>query len=349
FNTKNFKRSRMFRPKTRANVKKQEAALAVAMFSTADVADVQPANRLDETQVLSAAINKTLLEYRLNRKMPWMLTVLGAWQDTKNYGVCISHQYWRYQVDTDVVPALDDAGALVMGEDENGAETPMGRERKVVRYDELCCDNIPPENFRFSPMADWRDPVGSSPYVVYLKPMYVSDVLEQMEKEDPKTKQPVWRPYKVGEILATRREGYDRTRQAREGSSRVDPIEEASGNAQTTVWAHLNMLRVNGEDMAWWTLGTELVLTDAEPAHKMYPQLLPGQRPFVFGFSTVETHRNYPAGDVEQTTGLQEELNIIVNQRIDNVKLALNKRYYVRRGSQIDLDALIRNVPGGGV
>ena len=27
----------------------------------------------------------------------------------------------------------------------------------------------------------------------------------------------------------------------------------------------------------------------------------------------------------------------------------LNKRYYVKRGSQVDLDALIRNVPGGGV
>ena len=34
---------------------------------------------------------------------------------------------------------------------------------------------------------------------------------------------------------------------------------------------------------------------------------------------------------------------------MDNVKLVLNKRYYVKRGSQVDLDALIRNVSGGGV
>jgi hypothetical protein len=80
-----------------------------------------------------------------------------------------------------------------------------------------------------------------------------------------------------------------------------------------------------------------------------YPHLRRGQRPFVIGFSNIEAHKNYPAGDNELSAGIQSEINDIANQRMDNVKLALNKRYYIRRGSQVDLDALIRNVPGGGV
>jgi hypothetical protein len=101
--------------------------------------------------------------------------------------------------------------------------------------------------------------------------------------------------------------------------------------------------------VAWWTLGTQLVLTDPVPLTEMYPHLQPGERPFVVGFSVVEAHRNYPDGDVAQIAPLQEEINSIANQRLDNVRLVLNKRYFVRRGSQMDLDALMRNVPGGGV
>src|SRR5690606_10318347 len=108
-------------------------------------------------------------------------------------------------------------------------------------------------------------------------------------------------------------------------------------------------VKTNGEDIAYWTLGTDLLLTEPRLLRELYPWLREGERPFVIGTSTIETHRNYPDGDVGQGAPLQEELNAVVNQRMDNVKLVLNKRYHVRRGSQTDLDALMRNVPGGGV
>ena len=99
----------------------------------------------------------------------------------------------------------------------------------------------------------------------------------------------------------------------------------------------------------YWTMGTELLLTNPIPVVQAFPHLKRGQRPFTVGFSTIEAFRNYPAGDVEQSSGLQEEINLVANQRLDNVKLVLNKRYYIKRGSQVDLDALMRNVSGGGV
>ncbi len=344
-----FKRSRLFRPKTRSNLKTQESSLATAVFSTQEVVDIQPQNPKDDMQRLAAPINKYILEWRLEHQIPWFQTVQGAYQDTKNYGLCITHQYWDYHEDTDIVPALDEAGQLIFGEGDDGERVPMGEERTRIRRDKLQIDNIAPENFRFDPMCDWRDPVGSSPFLVYMMPMYAGEALEMMEKVDPKTNHPTWKTHTLGAILGTRRQDYDRTRQAREGRERIDPADEQHGNSFTTVWAHMNIIRINGEDIVYWTMGTEILLTDAIPLRDLYPELDEGERPFVVGFSTIETHRNYPAGDVEQSAGLQKEINSIANQRMDNVKLVLNKRYHIRRGSQVDLDALVRNVPGGGV
>lgn len=345
FRRQDFRRSRVFRPKTRAFVKSSEAALTAAAFSTQDVVDIQADDERNEVQRLSAEVNKEILSYRLDRRMPWFQTAVGGFQSTKVYGICISFQYWRYQADTSYEPAFDNNGSLMKDEAGNA----LGTKNSIVRHDDLVCDLVAPENFRFDPMCDWRDPVTSSPYLVYMMPVYAGEALERMEMVDPKTGQPVWLKHSLGSILATRRKNYDRTRQAREGRERIDPADEQHGNAYTTLWAHLNLVRVNGEDMMFWTMGTELLLTWPVKVSEAYPHLARGERPFVVGFSTIEAFRNYPAGDVEQSAGLQEELNIIANQRLDNVKLVLNKRYYVRRGSQVDLDALVRNVPGGGV
>jgi len=345
FRTQNFKRSKVFRPKTRAMTKAHEAALTNAMFSTSDVLDVQPEDEVDTKQIASAKVNKAILQYRLDRRMPWYQTVIGAFQSTKVYGLTISFQHWDYHEDTDVVPAIGVDGSL-MQDDEGFA---LGYEQTVVRRDELVCDLIAPENFRFDPMCDWRDPAKTSPYLLYMMPVYAIDALENMEKVDPKTGQPIWRKYALGDILATRRKNYDRTRQAREGRERIDPADEQHGNAYTMLWAHMNIVNINGEDMLFWTMGTELLLTDPVKLVDAFPHLQPGERPFTVGFSTIEAFRNYPAGDVELSSGLQQEINLVANQRLDNVKLVLNKRYYVKRGSQVDLDALVRNVPGGGV
>jgi len=345
FRSKNFKRSRVFRPKTRSMTKSSEAALTAAMFSTLDVLDIQAEDQTDLVQLASAAINKEILQYRLDRKVKWYQTVIGAYQSTQVYGLCISMQRWDYHVDTDVIPAQDDNGEYII--DEDG--TLMGFEMDKIRKDDLVVDLIAPENFRFDPMCDWRDPCGTSPYLIYMMPIYANAAMENMEKMDDKTGQPTWRKYAMGDLLATRKKWYDRTRQAREGRRRIDPADDQASSAYSTLWAHMNIVKINGDDMMYWTMGTELILTDPVKLTDAFPHLREGERPFAVGFSTIEAFRNYPAGDVEQAAGLQEEINVVANQRLDNVKLVLNKRYYIRRGSQVDLDALIRNVPGGGV
>lgn len=343
-----WRRARTFRPKTRANVKASEAGHAAAVFSTQDYLTVSAVDPSNPQQVISAEISKAITQQRLkSAPWNWFLTAQGAFQDTKVYGVCISHQYWKYEKDSQVVPAFDDAGMPIMSDD---GETPMGHEVDVVKVDMPVCDLVAPENFRFDPMCDWRNPAQSSGYLIMIAPMAAGEALRMMKQIDTKTGRPVWRSYPIEALQGTRKENADnRTRRAREGHFRIDPSINQPVSEFTTVYAHLNIVREDGVDLAWWTMGTELVLTDPVPLTDMYPHLKVGERPFVIGFSTVEAHRNYPAGDVEQIAPLQEEINSVANQRLDNVRLALNKRYFVRRGSQIDLEALMRNVPGGGV
>jgi hypothetical protein len=350
YDSKNFRRSNTFRPKTRANIKAQEAGMAAAAFSTKELVHIRAQDPTNDVQVASAQINKTILQYRLEKTVPWFLTVLGAYQDTKNYGICVTHQYWSYKEDTDVLPAFDEDGQVITEDDPiTGEKVSMGYEEVTVVEDELKCDNIPPENFRFDPMCDWRNPVKSSPYLLCLFPMYAQEAMEMMEMNDPKTGRPQWRKHGLNAILTARKEQYSRTRWAREGDKRIAPDQLNQGNEYSTVWAHMNIAKVNGEDIVWWTLGTSLVLTTPQKLTEAFPHLKRGERPFTLGFSNIEAHKNYPAGDNELASGLQTEINDVANQRLDNVKLVLNKRYFVKRGAQVDLDALVRNVPGGGV
>jgi hypothetical protein len=69
-------------------------------------------------------------------------------------------------------------------------------------------------------------------------------------------------------------------------------------------------------------------------------------RPYVLGSFIIETHKVFPSSIPELTDGLQQEANEIANQRLDNVKFVLNKRWFVKRGANADLSSIVRNVPG---
>jgi hypothetical protein len=113
--------------------------------------------------------------------------------------------------------------------------------------------------------------------------------------------------------------------------------------AHQSVWVHKHIMRIGGQDYCWDTIGSEILLSDPLPLENRY---LTGKRPYVMGYSNIEPHKIYPAGKPELIDGLQEEANDLANLRLDNVKLALNKRYFAKRGAGIDIRSLVRNVAG---
>ena len=329
-------RAKGFRPKTRASVRRNEAAAATAYFSTQDMVSVTAEDSQSKESVVSAAVLTELLNYRLDDSIPWFLTLVGAYQDALNVGVAISHQWWEFEETVEQYPVIGEDGQGLLGE---SGEPEMQEVRKILT-DKPHIDLVAIENIRISPAADWRDPMGSTPYIIELIPMYIGDVKEKMEKG-------VWIEHAEGDIQMAMSDQYDTVRAAREGKKRQDAQDLSHATTEfDTVWVHRNIVRHDGEDVIYYTLGTHLRLSDPVPLYEEYAHLRPGERPYVMGYAIIETHKPYPVGLNELTFSLQEDANDINNQRRDNIQLILNKRYFARRTANVDYRSLTRNVPG---
>src|SRR3990167_6060695 len=82
YNSEEFKsRSRIFPPYTRAIIRKNEAAGAVALFSNMEIVNLSPGNPDDLMSVASCEAMKAILEFRLSRAIPPFPVCLGGIQD----------------------------------------------------------------------------------------------------------------------------------------------------------------------------------------------------------------------------------------------------------------------------
>jgi hypothetical protein len=225
--------------------------------------------------------------------------------------------------------------------DENGPVLQDGE--PIILEDKPCVELIPIENIRFDPGADWLDVVNSTPYLIRMVPMYVSDVKAMMATTDRKTGQPKWKNLSDGEIRQAMSD-FDSIRQQRE-NRREDPKAENNAPLQEfeIVWCHENFIRLDGEDVVYWTMGTQHMLTEPTPLADVY---FTGERPIVIGNATIEAHRAVPDSLVQLGSQLQREANDVVNQRLDNVKLVLNKRWKAKRGKNVDVPSLHKNMAG---
>jgi len=300
-------RSKLFRPKTRAFVQKAEAKAAEAFFSSVDVLNIKPDDPDDKLANKAATFYKALLQKRLTMPqphgIPWYLTCIGAYQETMVPGVCISKQYWE-------------------------VNTTENLNRPKI-------DLIPIENFRFDAACDWRVPVLSSPYLIHMIPMYIGDVKTRMAEGK-------WRTVPETVLQTSARTYYDTIRLQRENKRQDSTTNKHDFTDFDICWIHENIVKIDGQDMHWYTVGTEAVLSDPVPLDTKYPT----GRPFVIGFSTIEAHRNYPSSSTRLARDIQREANDLANQRIDNVSFVLNKRYFAKRNKQVDLASLVRNMPG---
>ena len=334
-------RSRIFRPKSRSVLRKNEATAALAFFSNPDAVSVDPQSQDDPRQLASAAIMKELMQYRLTKTIPWFLTLIGGFQDAMTVGVVCSMQCWQYRCKKEKkkVPATIDLG--------NGEvmEVEIEQEVKRVIKDEPSVTLFPVENVLFDPAAHWYDPVGTSPYLILKIPMYINDVLDNMESEDDEGKK--WKKLTKQTLLTARIKGLDPIRQAR-NDNREDPDAVTSDvNEFDVVMVHLNFIKSGDETHVFYSLEDKHLLSTPMLVQEMFLHCDDGRPPVQIGFCVIETHKSIPTSLIGLTSELQKEANEIANQRLDNVKYVLNKRSLVRRGANVDVDSLLRNVPGG--
>ena len=251
-------RSRLFRPKPRSAVRNNEAAFAAAYFSTADVIDITPEDDSNPEQVVAAKFMHELVNYRLTHTIPWFQIAMGAYQDAQVVGVVCSHQFWKYEEreKEERVQAIDPTTNELMF--EGNGEPVMETVKSIeVIHDTPCVELIPVENLRISPASSWIDPIGSSPYIIHLIPMFVIDVLDIIAQgENPKTGHPRWLPLGRKDLFSGEKEVYDSTRKAREGN-RTDSKDDLHGDPRDydIIWIHRNILRREGRDWLFYTVG----------------------------------------------------------------------------------------------
>jgi hypothetical protein len=325
-------RSRLFRPKTRSAIRRAEASFAEAAFATTDIISLSPVDQADKDEDKRSELWQAVLNHRLVNSIPWFLTCIGAFQESKVYGVVCSRQDWEYEQIVKDIPGIDPITQAEMTQQVVEVVT----DRPRVKLIEI-------ENIRFDPGADWTDPVNSSPYFIELMPMYVGDVLAKMDQDEGKTGEPAWTKLERGEVLAAGRPidiEADSTRSAREGGKQDPKDTDTRTKEFEIVWVFRVFIRKDGQDHEFYTLTDKVMLT--EPA----PPTSPLGRPYRIGISTIEAHRAIPSGDVELGQQIQAEINDTVNQRLDNVKLVLNKGKFVRRDAGTDLMTLKRSYPG---
>jgi len=363
------KRSRLFRPKTRTIIRKNEAAAAAAFFSSMDVVSLLPVDPNNQAEIASAAIMKELLQVRLTKTIPWYLLLLGGLQDAQTTGVACAHVYWNYeeanpintglnaieeteekaQEVSEEYPAQSDLPEGAMQATEKGELTEqiqpeatvvvVENEPEILK-DQPAIDLVPIENIRIDPGANWTDPINTSPYVIHLIPMYAMDVKEKMKSGE-------WREMPDSQLMAATEITPDSTRITR-NKNKDDPYaaDVRDVSDYEIVWVQRHIHKHNAEDWEFYTLGDIAMLTEARP---LKDSVFTGKRPYVMGCCNIETHKVMPSSIPQLSKGLQDETNEVANQRIDNVKFVLNKKWFVKRGKEADVQGLLRNVPGGVV
>jgi len=343
-------RSTLFRPKTRATVRKDEAATAAAFFSNEDVVSISAADDDDPMQQASAAILKQLLQYRLadgdeENTVPWFMTVVGARQDAEVMGICVGKATWEYEekfLRTELRPKKDSSGQPIWNDELQTEEMESVDLYEKIK-DRPIVDLLAPENIRFEPGCDWRNPVRSSPYFVELIPVYLQEAMSRMESHHGAP--PEWNYIADSALRGATDLSDDVTRRTRE-TGRVPGKDHDAWKPKDydICWTRLNHVRWGGQDWVYRTLaGSGQLLTDPKPIREIY---LHGERPYVVGCVVLETHKTYPSGKVELIADLQRAANQDWNSRFDAVMLGLQPRQFVREGQGADINDLRTFMPG---
>jgi hypothetical protein len=136
----------------------------------------------------------------------------------------------------------------------------------------------------------------------------------------------------------------DSTRMARLNNQQ-DPTQENRPISDYDIaWIQRHIHKWDGNDWEFYTLASGKLLTDPELLERT---VFHGLRPYVLGITMIETHKPLPTPLPALVKPLQDSINGIENTRNDNVLLVLNKRWKVKRGTNVDTASLMRNVPGG--
>ena len=327
-------RSKTFRPATRMAARSWEADIAAALFMNDDYMTVSSEIKGDNDAASAAGVIQEIMQIRL-RMDNWYATCIGASQDAFINGPVCAKVYWKQELGR--YPKQQSIFDPITGITLPG---PMEWvEKQTVNQPTI--DIIMPEHLLIDPAASWKDPVGTAGYIVHQKVMNVDDVKRKMEMGE-------WDLLTENQILSCRwAMDDDATKNAKRGEGTPDPNDsDMADRMYETVRVLEVIVRRNGCDYVYDMLGETFLLCAPVPLEARYHH---GRRPFVMGTAMIESHNTMPESKTKIGAQIQHAINDTANARMDNVRLAMNKRMFVKRGANVDISGLLKSTPGGVV
>lgn len=318
--------AKLFIPYSFTSVETTVPRMAEALFASEPIVAVKPWERKD---VENAQIQEKLLSYQYNR-MDFFNNFILLAKMCLIYGTCIGKADWRreavYKKRIKYIQELNEFGmpTEVPALDKNG---------KVLL-----------EKY---PIEIWNDPYiyPVDIYKFFIDPRALSvEDAEYVIMITETTMAKLRYMQKMGIYKnVSKIEDIKGKTKPEEGKERYSNVDKTSPQDISDKYSDRVTLYEYWENDRVIVLAEEdIVIRDSENPYWHC------KKPFISAKICPTENEFYGVGLMEMVQSLQNELNDIRNQRMDNIKLAINRTYLVDRNADIPQDMLV-NEPGGAI
>jgi hypothetical protein len=306
---KNKGKSILYIPKTFEIIETLLPKIVLGLFSTLPYTDVRALSGPDpDTQ--TELINN-LLTYQLTQEIGIVPKAAGIVKEAAIYGTVHTYQHWMFEQKDKVIREINEDGSFrdVLTE--------------VVDKDHPDIECIPILDFFFDPAA--KD-IDDSRYCIRRR---------WADKHELKNSAKLRRKYK----------NLDDIKETEDGSSYGDSADdympsEVGISLGTNTRKSIEILEYWTDDWVVEVANRSVVIRSEENPN--YHR----RKPFAKLCLIPQANEYYGISIAEMLQGLQEELNVTRNQRIDNVALVLNKVFKVKHDSVVDPKRVISKAGG---
>lgn len=330
-------RSKLFIQKPRSGVRRINADLLDAFFSSPDYVTVKPGRDKRSDDVMAARVRQIYLNHVYSSNpINWFKICFSAFDDGCVLNVIAAEVSWIKEIDriefTQNTPILNPVtGEPLIDPDAGGAlMDSVKKTMEILIRDEPQVRLIPPDRIGFDPRVSWED-IYAGQFIIHKDPMLYQELLKIAKTDSKIDKEALlkavsYHRLNTNIVAATRGES---------GYTFDDPARK-----EIDVWKYY--YKVMGKWWAAWLNGSLSVLRKPESISDKH-----GLPPIILGFLDPESHKVYSPSKVHQNRDNFVQLNGIRNQRMDNVARIMNQHAIVSRDKNVDLASLVNRRPLG--
>ena len=264
---------------------------------------------------------ETLVQYQLETKLNFVRILTNWLKDTLIYGTGIVRTSWTKKTGVrkirQMLPYMDETtGSVEM--------VPEEVEQEIILVDAPSIQNVDIFDFFVEPYARSIAEAGFVIHRMKLSEQEIKDLVKN-EYYTPKALEHIKKIKDDGEMYA------NNTNEDSFGDFRKS---EAVGYSAGQEISKIEVLEYWTNDRVIAVLDRSVVIKNE--ANPYYHQ----EKPFATIVDIPLSNEFYGIGEVETLKELQEELNVIRNQRMDNINLTINQMWKVLRAADVDIDQL---------